>query len=368
MNARTSLLVVTVFLGVPRLFAAAPEVIKLDDFRKELPKVARKILDVVEGERAAAVAVGRFSGPAQFDTNAGPGIEEMLSQALETERKGVVQKKAEISVQGSFAIVDDTVNFGRILVKMRVEVLNREADPIKQFIAELRNNRDIAALSGATTSLPPDGSKDERNRKLKDSLNQPKVHVEGPLVKASPESQFAVEIRAKHKDDRGEAKPRAASIVDGQAFVDVKRDEVYEVVVHNKSGKEAAVSIAIDGLDVFTFSELRNEKTGAPKYSHYVISPGTASATVGWHLRDQPPNNYSSFLVTELGKGASARAPRPAVGKIGVLTVSFAFCFPAGSNRSGSETGFGPPRSVKIEPVQRDIDPPHEFVTIRYTR
>jgi hypothetical protein len=344
--------------------SAGPEVIRLDDIRKELPKVAKKILDVIDGEKASALAVGRFSGPAQFDTNAGPGIEEMLTQALEGERKGVVQKKAEISVQGSFAIVEDLINSGRILIKMRVEVLNRDADRLKEFVAELRNNRDIAALGGATVSLPPDGSKDERNRKVKESLDKPQVHLEGAKIQATKESPFAVEIRAKHIDAPGQCAPRAASVVEGQAHVDVKREELYEVVIHNNSGKEVAVAITIDGLDVFTFSEDKNPKTGRP-FTHYVVSAGQTAGVIGWHLKG---NTYSKFLVTEYGKGASARAPRASQGTTGVLTVAFSFTAPAGKGRSGSETGFGPLVDIKVEPVERDIDPPHEFVTVRYTR
>src|SRR5262245_34032889 len=96
------------------LASAAPDVIRVEDFKKELPKVAQKVLDIVEGENQTTLAVGHFSGPAQHDANFGPGIEDLLTQALEGLKKGVVQKRAELSVQGSFAFVDDPADSARV--------------------------------------------------------------------------------------------------------------------------------------------------------------------------------------------------------------------------------------------------------------
>ncbi len=368
MSIRLPVVAFSLILTLASAGLAAPDVVRLEDFKKDLPKVAQKVLDIVEGENQSAVAVGHFSGPAQHDANFGPGIEDLLSQSLDGLRKGLVQKKADLSVQGSYAFIDDPNASGRVLVKLTLEVKNRQAERVKEFVAELRNNADIAKIFGVTVSLPPDGMKDERNREIKDRIDNPKVSISGSLIRAAADSKLAVEIRAKSETDSKDAAPRNPKVVDGQAFVDVKRGEVYEVVIHNGGDREVAVALTIDGLDAFTFSEVVDDKTKKLKYTHYIIAKGQTNSIVGWHFRDQPPGNYSSFLVTEYGKGASARAPSSSQGKTGVLTVSFSFSFPAGTARSGSETGFGPPRDVKVKAVQRQIDPPHEFVTVRYTR
>ena len=41
---------------------------------------------------------------------------------------------------------------------------------------------------------------------------------------------------------------------------------------------------------------------------------------------------------------------------------------PGVKSRSGNETGFGPPREVKQQAVRYEIEPPHDFVSVRYTR
>lgn len=81
--------------------------------------------------------------------------------------------------------------------------------------------------------------------------------------------------------------------------------------------------------------------------------------------------NYLSFLVTEYGHGAASQSGLSTRGNIGVISVQFSDCRPlaAGqSSPSGLETGFGPPLEVKGEEVHYEVEPPHDFVRIRYSR
>src|SRR5262249_37026990 len=137
--------------------------------------------------------------------------------------------------------------------------------------------------------------------------------------------------------------------------------------VRNNSEQEVGVSLAVDGIDVFTFSEDRNDK-GEPRFTHFILAPKSETTVVGWHRTIDPKRkgNYLSFLVTDYGQGAAAKFPAQRQGKAGTITVWFANSSPSG--RSGSETGFGPPREVKQTAVKRSFDPPHDFVTIRYNR
>ena len=57
-----------------------------------------------------------------------------------------------------------------------------------------------------------------------------------------------------------------------------------------------------DHRGVFTFSEVRNPKTGAPRYSHFIVAPGKDALIRGWHKRNEAPNNFLSFLVTAYGE------------------------------------------------------------------
>jgi len=351
--------------------------LEINDFRKEISRVAERIKDVVVGERQAAVAVGEFSGPPKFMANAGPGISELLSEALNKQTPGIVQTKADLAVSGKYAFLSQKRDDGeRWIMKLTIQVVNQGVDEVvKEFVANCVGNPDITRFAGLTISLPPDGGSKERNEEIRRQMSpppgsevQPQGHLRGTQLRSSPQSPFAVEIRAKSVDTPGPAHPRSVALHEGLPFVEVRRGEVYELVISNDAPTEAAAAITIDGLNVFHFSEVRG-RDGKPAYSHYLIPPRGSITVVGWHLRNAPPGNYSSFLVTEYGKGASVRAPRAAQGRIGVISVAFSKSLPAGSARSAdSETGFGPPRDVTVQPQERVVEAPHDFVTLRYAR
>ncbi len=50
------------------------------------------------------------------------------------------------------------------------------------------------------------------------------------------------------------------------------------------------------------------------------------------------------------------------------FVTTLSYTFREGQQSVASETGFGPPRTVEVKPVKREIDPPHEFVAIRFAR
>jgi hypothetical protein len=360
----------TLLALVAAVLAAAGPARASEALRNEVrAALAEPIKKLLEEEKQEAVAVGEFTGPAQLDTNAGPGLRQILAEELAA-LKVSVQKKANLSVKGRYAKVDDKVGPGQVVVKLTAEVFDRNDERRAEFHALLRGVADMAKLLGGTASLPPPdepGAGKARNRELDKRLDQPQAHVADSKVLAAADSPYAVELLVKPAP-AAPAVPREAHVRDGQAFVDIKRHEIYEVRVTNHTPGEVGVTLTIDGLDAFAFSEVRDPKTGRPKYSHYVVAPRQTATIVGWHLRDKPPDNYASFLVTEYGQGASSKmAGQATAGKRGVITVTFAPAHEGKPRSIGDETGLGPPRSVEVKPVQRTIGAVRDVVSIRYT-
>jgi hypothetical protein len=356
--------------GLALLSQTSPVVAEVRPLRDEVRvALAEPVKKLLEEEKQEAVAIGEFTGPAQLDSNAGPGLQQVLTEELKA-LKVDIRTKADLSVKGRYAKIEDRASPGLIAVKVTVQVLDRNDEEKSKFSALIRGSADIARLLGLTVSLPPHdepGAGKARNQELDRRAEKPQVHIAGARVSASAKSPYAVELLVKAAP-HGEAQPRAARLDDGQAFVDIQRGEIYEVRLHNNTAGEVAATLTIDGLDAFIFSDVRDPKTGRPRYSHYILKPNGSATVVGWHLRDQPPDNYASFLVTEYGKGASARAVAKAQGARGVITVTFAPAFEGKPRSAADETGLGPPRSVKVQPVQRTIGPVQEVVSIRYTR
>jgi hypothetical protein len=197
------------------------------------------------------------------------------------------------------------------------------------------------------------------------------VRFDGTKIIPSAKSPYAIEVLVK-RDIKALAMPRQPRFEGDNPFVDTQRGELYAVRVYNNSQHEAAVTLHIDGLSVFTFSEVRDPK-GAPRYSHYIIPPGKDTTIHGWHKRNEPPDNFLSFLVTAYGDGASKLVAQP-TGKVGLITATFAYAWPKGQEppkddrSAGDETGLGPPISAKFAEPQRTIGAVRDIVSIRYTR
>jgi hypothetical protein len=170
------------------------------------------------------------------------------------------------------------------------------------------------------------------------------------------------------------ASPRQPVNVGGQAFVDLAKEDVYELRIYNRAKFDAAVGVFIDGLDVFTFSDDR-DVAGKLKYQpFYIIPPGGPRSILGWHktIDKSRKDNVLSFVVTAYGKGAASS--RKASGKTGTITVTFAAAWKGGDDNKpadeattrGVETGFGAPRQVPFQAVPRSIGVVRDVITVRY--
>lgn len=116
-----------------------------------------------------------------------------------------------------------------------------------------------------------------------------------------------------------------------------------------------AIRLTIDGLNIFTFSDIRfkdGPKKGDPLHQVYLIKPHAAIAIKGWHRTYE---SSESFVVTEYAKTAAASLDSKA--NLGTITAAFAAAWPEGqpppadeppkkkSTTNGDGTGFGPAAS-----------------------
>ncbi|MCA9093233.1 MAG: hypothetical protein KDA68_07075 [Planctomycetaceae bacterium] len=360
------------------------------ELRDKLLGVAETILKVTKNE---PVTVGVFSPTGLPDSNSGPGFEGALTDALNQISKGSVSPEAKIEIKGDYAYAksQNPLSSGLKVIKLKVRIIDKEFaqdladfDPIEVL---LDGTNTIAEIVQITARIDPDGSKQSRNEELDQSFLAPKVHIHGPkgtLISSSPESPYAVEILTKSSHaDQEESTPRIATVAKGMSFVPIERDQLYEVKIYNRSKSPVAVSLFVDGVDVFHFADSESRTAdGKPSYSHFIVQPADTTGIngeksdgtltiVGWFQKLNPPDNYLAFRVTEHGQGAVTKSGIKSRGQVGVIHLQFSECYPLRDGafpRSGNETGFGPPRSVKQQAVRFEIEPPHDFVSIRYNR
>jgi hypothetical protein len=342
--------------------------------QKELDGFAQKLKGVMDENSADSIAVGEFTGPPFPPSSSGPGIQQLLIQSLKGQ-KVIVKEEAALFIKGEYFLIDDPKDKerDRYAIKLEATVRTKKGTKVGDFQAEIRSNDDIAKLMGVTSDLGKKSEADQGDRaeKLKYDIDKPGVFIVGSKVKASKEALYTVEVLV-------HGAPRQADNVKGQAFVPIKRGEIYTVRVFNPGPHDAAVSLTIDGLDVFTFSEVKNPKTGRPRYTHYVVGPGKHLDIKGWHCNNE---HSASFQVVDFKNSALAKASAGTDAKllraspaIGTLTVCFHFAWtgdrpPAGAREGGgAATGFGPPVTFKLKEVKRTIGVLREVVTIRYRK
>lgn len=384
------------------------------ELRDKMRELAQRILATTRNQ---PVAIGTFTGSVDLrDTNSGPGLEGVLTEELNLIQKGVVAtdpRLAKFEVKGDYAFAKtrDPKLANIKVVKVKARIIDTEtAEDLEQIPFEviLDHTNTIAKVlqfSGSLPDLNADGSqasRAERNQAMDRQRSSPAVTIKGSKVSSSAASPYDVEILARPDLDRP-AIPRAPKIDGGHAFVDLDRGEIYEVKVYNRSEFPVAISLSVDGLDMFHFSQDRvtsaaaeaevaamkdrrdydeilkeaQRKVGRPRFTHLILDPsgknGSDGTTLipGWHNALEGDKNYLSFLVTAYGQGAVSKEGVKARGQVGVIHLQFSECSPIapGSRAAGgNETGFGPPRKVSQQAVHYEIKPPHDFVTIRYTR
>ncbi|QVL34011.1 hypothetical protein KIH39_08925 [Telmatocola sphagniphila] len=366
-----------ILLLVGLLHAASVRAEEIKTLQAIAAELATDVKAVLNKENQQAVRIGLFSprGSALGDANAGLSI----CSALEKELGTLANPQAIYEISGSFLAVENPRDPKLTQISVKPELTNtKTGETVKVFLPKdlyIGGNTDIARILGVTGRVPSEKegtqvSYGERNKNIQELHKQPRTFVHGPdhsLISSCPESLYDVQILVGRTP--GKVAPRSATLVAGKAFVDIAKSEFYQVRVINRSNKEVAVAMAIDGVDEFTFSDVK-KPDGRPKYSHWIIEPkGQPNAEVtikGWH---KDLNTLLSFVVTDLGKGAASRFPTKTFGKVGTISLAFSTTFDAQSSRGGVETGFGPPIEVKQKEVHRKIDTaPHEFLTIRYQR
>jgi hypothetical protein len=353
------------------LLAALAAPARADDaLRTELAAIAKGIAEAVKGLGHDAIAVGEFTGPAQLAATGGPAVAKTLGEELA--RNGLAVKRvAAVGVKGEFEDVKDKQS-GLLAARIKGTVTDRSGKVLFSFSRGVFGDRVLAALFGTTAQLPADLPPKERSAAVEKSLDKPKAHVQGARVAAAADSPYAVEIWVAPRPG-GKYEPRPATLESGLAFVPIRRGEVFAVRLINNSKFEAAVTLTLDGLSLFAFSDVRDGKTGRPRYSVVYVPAGQEVFLRGWHRTNEVSEE---FVITEYAKSAAAQLRSSAA--TGTVTAAFAAAWPknaapppdepAGRTRSADAVGRGARFRQKFVETERHVGVVRATVSVRYSK
>jgi len=229
------------------------------------------------------------------------------------------------------------------------------------------NLTSIAALLGATMEVPPNPVPEDRERSIRDGIRHPSAHIASTRISAGPKSPFAIEINTGPANGKM-LRPRAATRVeDGQAFLNIKTDERYTITLINDAPFDAAVTLTIDGLSLFAFSD-------NPAYSYVIVPRHSRGEIPGWYRSN---DMAEKFLVTEYAKSAAATRSLSPSEDLGVITACFAAAWPVDGNpppdegmegRAVRATGRGPIVKTDFVEVERRTGKMRASISVRYTK
>lgn len=328
----------------------------------DVSKMAAEFERVLRQNGKKEVYVDNFLAPPQTNASAGPAIKIGLVEELTT-RGIALKRRTEWSIAGGYRLADVG---GGLAVQLEGRIVDRGGMEVYSGTWDLGGEPAIVSLFGPSSTLPLDKGEDGRKKALRESIEAPKASITGTIVRGGTGSPYGVEISVAANDSWTKLSPKDD---EGLAFAPIKRGDRYAVTLYNDSDEDVAVTLTIDGLNIFRFSKNTDYKyVVIPKKSHGMIK--------GWHRTNEVSD---SFLITELAKGVAAETGESGA-NVGTITATFAAAWPMdasppkveepllASRGTGNATARGPEIRAKFTEVVRRVGTPRAVVSVRYDK
>lgn len=351
---------------------AAPQTASASTLHTAVGDVCTKLCKYLKSKGETQIAIGQFVGPPQIAATSGPGIVNVFHEHFKSNGIAVV-KRANIGLKGEYSLAK-MPNDG-VGVKIRGSLVDPFGDVLTDFTFDadtpgyveevIDTHEDVASLLGTTLELYPEDREIDRNKDFRKQILHPKFYVDGHKCGVSEKSPYRIEVLV-------HGHPTPVNVADGLGFVKLHKGDIYSVKIYNHSQYDAAVRLSVDGLNVFTFSELRKPDK-SPKYKFYIVPAHKVIELKGWHRNN---HKVDSFQVTSYADSAAATIHH--THDIGTITAVFSAAWPKGGKRPHDEgftakggpnaTGFGPPVTQVVKEVQRDVGQMRASISLRYSK
>ena len=334
-----------------------------------LATMAKEIKTFLEEEKLPSkVIVGDFSGVPKLKASGGVEISRSIKSQLEA--AGItVNDDADTQIMGKFKLVEKRQHPQDEFDSLALEILALVLDGNGNELAELPISvfgSVVLQISGASgVDIPQTMPEKQRQERMREQVKNPPTSTDQGKTKPTATSPFGIEILVV-KGNQLEKRP-ATLDQQKRANVDLHQGEEYVVRLHNTANFEAAVTLTIDGVDMFV------DATDAPRNSRIIVAPGKYADVPGWYI------SKTSTKAFQIGGYEQSVAKR--VGNstgIGTITAAFRASWdpngkrpddePAGAPKGGKATTQGRDLAKNYELVTRDFGDVRALVSVRYDR
>lgn len=324
-----------------------------------LDRLAAKVAEFIGKEQGEqAVVVGDFIAPPRLKAGGGPGLSQQIAAAL-TKRKVAVRDGAPFQIFGSFTVRDEKARQEdqqeSVALRITASILSKNDDELGKINISIFGDAPLQ-IAGGTADLPPNETEERRQQRIRDGLEKPRAAVVGNETRSASESPFGVEVRVR-RGLSSDSTAKSPELEGGRSFVPLATGEEYIVRLHNRAKSEAAVTLTIDGLNMFAFSSEGNFG------SQVLVPPGKFVDIPGWYITNQKTD---VFEITSYAKSAAAARLKPP-SSVGVITATFHESVEA-QEKDPNATGRGRQIDQKYVQVMRVVKEAQSVVSVRYNR
>ena len=353
--------------------------------REVFAEFAGLLSKVLEGEGETGISVGTITGPGNISATSGPGYAKILKEELIRE-KIMIEEGMKFGITGEYKAAEipashpDDARIGKKVVGIRIilKVEDTFGNPLGNinFNRLIRGEQTVAPALGLTLPLVPEETELERDREIRRKLVKPSFFTKGNVLRSEQRSPFGIELQVNKKGRRPQN-------IKGKAFLPLTRNDVYTVKIVNDAEFDVAVTLKIDGLSMFTFSELRQPKqlpdgkpnpaAGEPRFGCVIVKRKSSAVIPGWHIDNEQSDQ---FVITSYARSAAAALNHHQ--DIGLITATFQAAWEGddapkdepGRRRGGDGdvTGRGQRIDQPYKVVQQNLGVIRDVISVRYSK
>lgn len=354
----------------------------------QLKRLLDQVADALDKDvelKGRTISLGRFSSETRPDSNYGPELRRLFEQRLKKHLvpDGLLKLSVDYDIVPSETDVaaGDPPDKKMTVLLITALIKDRQKKELFRSSVEVNETADIARVMGLTVSPPPNGTQANRNDELerihKQNQGKPADQVRPTFqvrdrtkIGIPGNDRFLVEILVKDSPDGPGRAIAPTATPRGEAFVDIKPNQFYDVVIYNYDRYDCVARVLIDNQDA-----LNRFNMDGVNYPGLLIGSGQSGVLRGWmHTvkpRPKEKDNVFAFAVKEYAHGSAA--PIANTAEIGVITVQFAVAWkdgetpPAGRQINPRFTDKGPGLEQNFQVVKRHIGEFNETISIRYS-
>jgi hypothetical protein len=357
------------------------------ELKDQIPLLAAQIKQyLTQDAKSSEVEVKRFECGPDIPASAGSAIQTLLAQELT--KLGITHKEgARHFCTGEYTFVAQEA---KVLIETSIVgggTTKGKYGPIETRIGDVE---DIVVLAGGTGKLSVDNPEQRKADVAAAVQGAPAtgavgpagappgalrkiglVSVNGSLASTGGASPYAIEVCVLDRQ-ANQYVPVSLEDDEGFAYAPLKVSDVYALRIYNRSKHAAAVNVTIDGLNLFTISEVPAYKA----HGKIIIPPSPEGFLLrGWHVNDGESAQFEvdslpNALVAQVNGGKLVN-----LAEVATITATFAAAIAEGEAPPADEpeirslaTKVGARFGQAYKPVHMRFGKVREVVSIRYDR